>query len=500
MTDYITSDLHMYHKKILQFCPETRPYESLEHMHEIFIWSIQRVLEDPENHLYILGDFSFKGKERTEEILQQLPCDQITLVLGNHDKHHRKLYEQYFKRVVDYLEVNVRYDWMSEKLKVCMFHFPIEQGQWNSASYGSLMLHGHCVDGETEILTMDGFKKRCELSENDIVGTMNTETMTFEWSSIMGIHDVNYTGDVFSVDERNVNMRVTKGHRIPFHSYSGNYDVKLVEFLATGTETPVNIYTSTIPDYRKGLDLSDDLIRLYVILACDGNLTGNGKDLCRVSVKKEHKKVFIRGVLSSLSLGFKELPQKDGETLTFHFYLPKELKGLKIKGMDCALMGANSEQFDVIVHAISQTDGNRNSGGVMYYTSKKREVDIIQSCAIRNGYTCNVNTRIGHGFSSGESYAVYLKKMKHPRKNFRCKDISVSQTENENFWCVTVNNGNFFCRREGKVHLTGNCHGQFKTGSRRRDVGIDGQGRFYTLEEVVADCLKDDIIKTHHVD
>ena len=187
MTDYITSDLHMYHKKILQFCPETRPYESLEHMHEIFIWSIQRVLEDPENHLYILGDFSFKGKERTEEILQQLPCDQITLVLGNHDRHHRKLYEQYFKRVVDYLEVNVRYDWMSEKLKVCMFHFPIEQGQWNRASYGSVMCHGHLhgdfktgsrrrdvgIDGQGRFYTLEEVVADC--LKDDIIKTHHAD-------------------------------------------------------------------------------------------------------------------------------------------------------------------------------------------------------------------------------------------------------------------------------------------------------------------------------------
>lgn len=141
MTYYITSDLHYFHKKILDFCPETRPYVSLEQMHEDYIVKINDILSDPGNHLYILGDFSFKGKEATRVILDQLPCDQITLVLGNHDRHHRKLYEEYFYRVEDYLEVNVRYDDMDDKVKVCMFHFPIED--WNRKNHGSIHLHGH---------------------------------------------------------------------------------------------------------------------------------------------------------------------------------------------------------------------------------------------------------------------------------------------------------------------------------------------------------------------
>lgn len=187
MIDYITSDIHTYHKKILDFCPETRPYDSLEQMHEDYIGKINDILSDPSNHLYILGDFSFKGKEATKKILDQLPCKQITLVLGNHDKHHRKLYEEYFYRVEDYLEVNVRYDGMDDKVKVCMFHFPIEQGEWNRASYGGIMCHGHLhgqfktgsrrrdvgIDGQGRFYTLQEVVEDC--LKDDIIKTHHAD-------------------------------------------------------------------------------------------------------------------------------------------------------------------------------------------------------------------------------------------------------------------------------------------------------------------------------------
>lgn len=143
MTDYITSDLHFYHRKILEFCPETRPFGSIEEMNESYIQWINGLLLYPDDHLYILGDFSFKGKQATRDILDRLPCDKMSLILGNHDRHMRGLYKTYFHRVEDYLEIDVNYDWMEKKEKVCMFHFPIEQGGWNRANHGSIHLHGH---------------------------------------------------------------------------------------------------------------------------------------------------------------------------------------------------------------------------------------------------------------------------------------------------------------------------------------------------------------------
>jgi calcineurin-like phosphoesterase family protein len=84
--------------------------------------------------IFFLGDFSFKGQEATKAILERLNGYKI-MVLGNHDKKLRSLYEQYFDEVHEYLEISYN------KIKICMMHFPISC--WNRAAHGSIMLHGH---------------------------------------------------------------------------------------------------------------------------------------------------------------------------------------------------------------------------------------------------------------------------------------------------------------------------------------------------------------------
>ncbi len=137
---YITSDLHFYHKSILKHCPNTRPFADVEDMNEKLIEQINNCLIGAGDHLYILGDFSFKGKERTREVLEKLPCGKITLILGNHDLHFEGFYKKYFHEVQRYKEIRW-YDEEGEKIKVCLFHFPIQN--WNQMGRGAVHLHGH---------------------------------------------------------------------------------------------------------------------------------------------------------------------------------------------------------------------------------------------------------------------------------------------------------------------------------------------------------------------
>lgn len=133
---WITSDLHFWHKNVMKFCSDTRPWESIEDMHEALIndWNSK---VKPDDIIFHLGDFSFKGKEATEEILSQLNGKKI-MVLGNHDKVLRNSVKKGtfgIVDIVDYLEIKV------DGVKICMSHFPFLD--WNGKQNKSVMLHGH---------------------------------------------------------------------------------------------------------------------------------------------------------------------------------------------------------------------------------------------------------------------------------------------------------------------------------------------------------------------
>lgn len=85
--EYYTSDLHFGHRAVIDY--ENRPFKNAVEMDEQLIkrWN-ETVPDDPCANVWILGDVSFHGLERTQEIVQQLNGNKH-LVLGNHDSKWR---------------------------------------------------------------------------------------------------------------------------------------------------------------------------------------------------------------------------------------------------------------------------------------------------------------------------------------------------------------------------------------------------------------------------
>ncbi len=128
---WVTSDLHFFHAGVLKFNPDTRPFTDVNKMHKGLIKHWNSVVGENDVVMH-LGDFSFKGKEATESILEQLNGN-IVFILGNHDKAIRNQIQTPHK--YDYLEF--RYN----GTKVCAMHFHISN--WNQQGRGAVMLFGH---------------------------------------------------------------------------------------------------------------------------------------------------------------------------------------------------------------------------------------------------------------------------------------------------------------------------------------------------------------------
>ena len=131
---WITSDTHFGHKNVLEFCPKTRPWSTIEEM-DAAITDTWNTTIGKHDTVYHLGDFSFHKRERTEELLKQL-SGQKYLVYGNHCSALRGAWAgKYFTHRVDILEHAIGGH------KVVMSHFPMLS--WNRSHYGSLHAYGH---------------------------------------------------------------------------------------------------------------------------------------------------------------------------------------------------------------------------------------------------------------------------------------------------------------------------------------------------------------------
>ena len=130
---FFTSDTHLFHKKIIQFCPDTRKGETIEEMHELIIdkWNSQVGMTDT---VYILGDFSFSSSKKTIPILSRLK-GRLHLVTGNHDFWVDDDSRQYFESISDIKHIKIG------NQKVVMCHYPTVD--WPNMSHGAYHFHGH---------------------------------------------------------------------------------------------------------------------------------------------------------------------------------------------------------------------------------------------------------------------------------------------------------------------------------------------------------------------
>lgn len=131
---WFTSDLHLGHNNIIRHC--NRPFRDAQQMDAALIASINaRVARSDE--LYILGDFTMYGsREQVRTYRSRLFCDQVHLVLGNHDKRFAQAGDETpFSTERDYAEIK------NDGLRLCCSHYPMLS--WHGMNRGAIMLHGH---------------------------------------------------------------------------------------------------------------------------------------------------------------------------------------------------------------------------------------------------------------------------------------------------------------------------------------------------------------------
>lgn len=131
---YFTSDLHLGHKRMLEY----RPFKALYEMDNTIIRNWNTVV-DPKDVVYILGDFSFYSRDKTIELLKNLNGHKI-LIKGNHDKDKRVLGA--FNEVYDLKKIKVPdNDVPRNTQEIVLCHYAMRI--WDKKHFGSWHLYGH---------------------------------------------------------------------------------------------------------------------------------------------------------------------------------------------------------------------------------------------------------------------------------------------------------------------------------------------------------------------
>lgn len=133
MTLWFYSDPHLDHESLVRGSvshpvPARKGWDTAEQMAEQFV-EAHNALVKPSDHSYCLGDFTM-GKEAILKWAKRLNGHR-RIILGNHDVHAMKLYQEAFGKVCA----------MREFAGMLFTHIPIAPwslGRWRAN------VHGHC--------------------------------------------------------------------------------------------------------------------------------------------------------------------------------------------------------------------------------------------------------------------------------------------------------------------------------------------------------------------
>jgi len=138
---HFTADLHLSHKKVILY--QNRPFESVQDMNDALItyWNLK---VDPDDLVYILGDFAFFG---SRDILPRLNGKKI-LLPGDHDQDALNQARGFFLDIVPLINLSAKeglpharellkqYD-----LSITLCHWCMRV--WRKSHYNSWHLYGH---------------------------------------------------------------------------------------------------------------------------------------------------------------------------------------------------------------------------------------------------------------------------------------------------------------------------------------------------------------------
>lgn len=165
MTNYYISDFHWGHQFITTV--DNCPFDTIEEQEEAIITNWNKTLTVHDTG-YILGDVSYRPRNETLDLLDQLKGN-IIVIKGNHDRWILP-------------EDNV-FDWITIKDKVFgeekyvfLSHYPC--AVWDKQFEGGLHLYGHVHSR----LNNDGTMRHSILDHPDMKGAYNVGCMVLNYT------------------------------------------------------------------------------------------------------------------------------------------------------------------------------------------------------------------------------------------------------------------------------------------------------------------------------
>ena len=416
MTDFVTSDPHLFHPLLANL----RGYATPDEFNDAWVDAYNDAVRSQKDRVFILGDLtggSLPATQRAINLLARLKGEKH-LILGNHDA---------------------------------------------------------CVDTGSLAVTKRGLVSVSDLLATDELLSVDDQ-FNSTWVRPSRIIRKAVSEDMVSLKGSHVDALMTRDHRVVYASFDKHGTPKwreaVAEKFAPNTKTG---FITAGRGIRTSASVSNEDIRLTAWLLTDSHFDGRYwsfyqrkskasriRDLLPIGSYRENER--DRDISTICGKALLETPETGHE---FHIYagpFNDHLSALVPRKYTLPewVWSLSEEQVDLLIDEWVYTDGTKptkGGRGRVIYCSNNGLRGSLMALMASNGYRVSeTEYRPGHWRINGAKNRLVTAQSRIPVN---------SEYYSGDVWCVTVPTGRFFIARGGKLHLTGNCHPMYRDSHKR---------------------------------
>ncbi len=317
-----------------------------------------------------------------------------------------------------------------------------------------------CLSGDTEYLTVDGWKQLYNYNITDEIAEFNPITNQIEFRKPIKYIKEPCESFLHIKNRYGIDQLLSDEHTVLFNTRYASEKWQTISALELSNKHNNSkdgwsgrIPTTFIAPNMPGLDFTDDELRLMIAISADGSFPINSvKNKCCICVRKERKKKRLRDLLIKCDIEWRErnYPSRPTET-SFDFIAPDDNKLL------WKYFSATEEQLKIIVDEFVYWDGAfvPNNGRV-FSSIIKQNADFIQYALTATGTRATMAVVEYENKNWNTGYRVYANSGTPFLSMRQAPKIERVKSEDGYKYCFKTSTGFFVARRNGKIFITGN--------------------------------------------
>lgn len=337
-----------------------------------------------------------------------------------------------------------------------------------------------CNDEVTEVLTIDGWKKYWELSNDSKIATYNPDTSKIEYHEPLDSVDkyvYNHDGPMIRFESENVDMMVTPNHRMYTNknprATKENWGIIEAKEMMKGNSQyeiksaviPQNKSCGELNDYEKKLiskSSIDTFMKFLGYFVSEGSINRD-RPICRLSQKKPESSIRIQNMLKRFPINF-NTQYTNGKGYEFAKYNRELWNYLKEYGKDCynrriprRIILQNPHCLEVLLKAAVDGDGSITSKTRMEYcTTSEQLADDIQEIALRCGYRTLKSFDPDDREDRVGTWRVSIRDGQMDYAIIQSKKNAIEVDYKGKVYSLNVPNHIYITRRNGRISIQGN--------------------------------------------